>query len=263
MKQSDSQKVEEIFHSVLALPADQREHALVQMCGDNAALYEEVKSLLDSYDPNYLEEPVGYKALELCRGSLRPGEVVEDRYKIIELVGEGGMGEVYKAEDLKLRREDLKLQRIVALKFLPAEVASDQKRMQRFKQEANAASALNHPNIITLHDIEEKAIPPFIVTEFIEGITLRDHIAREAMKTEEALDIAFEVASALEAAHEKGIVHRDIKPENIIIKNDGRIKILDFGIAKLTERESSEIETNAIILSQPEMASGFGTANYM
>jgi serine/threonine protein kinase len=263
MKQSDFQRVEEIFHSVLELPADQREHTLSKICGDDAVLYGEVKSLLDSYDPKFFEEPVFDKVLELCRGSLRPREIVKDRYEIIEWVGEGGMGEVYKAEDLKLRREDLKLRRIVALKFLPAEVASDQKRMQRFKQEAYAASALNHPNIITLHEIEEEATPPFIVTEFIEGITLRDHIARGAMKIEEVLDIAIEVASALEAAHEKGIVHRDIKPENIIIKNDGHIKILDFGIAKLTERESPEIETNALILSQPEMASGFGTANYM
>src|SRR3954466_13820287 len=122
------------------------------------------------------------------------------RYEIRAQVGVGGMGEVYLAEDTKLRRT-------VALKFLPAEVATDQKRMQRFIQEARAVSALNHPNIITIHEIEQDAPAPYITTEFIEGITLRDHMARGGVKIEEALEMAIQTAGALAAAHAKDIVH--------------------------------------------------------
>src|SRR3954471_8322081 len=176
------------------------------------------------------------------------------RYEIRAQLGVGGMGEVYMAEDTKLRRT-------VALKFLPSEVASDQKRMQRFNQEARAVSALNHPNIITIHEIEQDAPAPFIATEYIEGITLRDRMARGGMTIEEALDVAIQTASALAAAHAKEIVHRDIKPENIMLREDGYVKILDFGLAKLLEKHATSPE--AVTQVHTDAGAVIGTARYM
>ena len=176
------------------------------------------------------------------------------RYEIRSQLGVGGMGEVYLAEDTRLRRS-------VALKFLPLEVASDQKRMQRFNQEAHAVSALNHPNIITIHEIEQDAPVPYITTEYIEGVTLRDRMASHLMRIEEALDVAIQTASALAAAHAKEIVHRDIKPENIMLREDGYVKILDFGLAKLMEKQSAGPE--AVTQVHTDVGSVIGTARYM
>ncbi len=179
------------------------------------------------------------------------------RYEIRSLLGKGGMGEVYLAQDTKLERA-------VALKILPAEVAQDQKRMQRFVQEAKSASSLNHPNIITIHEIEHADTVNFIATEFIDGLTLRQHLARERMELNKALDVATQVASALAAAHAAGIVHRDIKPENVMIRKDGYVKVLDFGLAKLTEPSASvdtEAATRALVGTDPGMV--MGTARYM
>jgi serine/threonine protein kinase len=176
------------------------------------------------------------------------------RYEIRSQLGVGGMGEVYLAEDTRLNRT-------VALKFLPAEVASDQKRMQRFQQEAHAISALNHPNIITIHEIEQDGPVPFITTEYIEGETLRDHMARGWMNINEALDVAIQTASALAAAHAKEIVHRDIKPENIMLREDGYVKILDFGLAKLMEKQATSPE--AVTQVHTDIGSVIGTARYM
>jgi serine/threonine-protein kinase len=176
------------------------------------------------------------------------------RYEIRSQLGVGGMGEVYLASDTKLGR-------IVALKFLPAEVATNQKRMQRFNQEAHAVSALNHPNIITIHEIEQDTPVPFIATEYIEGVTLRDLMARARMTIEEALDVAIQAASALAAAHAKEIVHRDIKPENIMVREDGYVKILDFGLAKLMERQATSPE--AVTQVHTDIGAVIGTARYM
>ena len=150
------------------------------------------------------------------------------RYEIRSKIGEGGMGEVYLAQDMKLNRN-------VALKILPANVADDRDRMNRFVREARAASALNHPNIITIHEIDHTDSIHFIATEFIDGETLRQRIQSAPMKLGEALDVAAQIASALSAAHYAGIVHRDIKPENVMRRRDGIVKVLDFGLAKLTE----------------------------
>ena len=180
------------------------------------------------------------------------------RYEIRKPLGAGGMGEVYAALDVKLSRT-------VALKLLPSEFAQDQKRMQRFVQEARAASSLNHPNIITIHEIEDAATPPFIATEFIDGETLRARLARP-LKLTEALDIVTQVASALSAAHAAGIVHRDIKPENIMVRRDGYVKVLDFGLAKLTEsRGASAIDTEAATraLVNTDPGAVIGTVKYM
>src|SRR5205809_120763 len=154
------------------------------------------------------------------------------RYEIRSQIGAGGMGEVYLAQDTKLDRK-------VALKILPAEVAAHPDRMRRFVQEAKAASALNHPNIITIHEIDQ-AGSFFIATEFIDGVTLRHRMQSTPMKLGEVLDVAIQTASALSAAHAAGIVHRDIKPENIMLRHDGIVKVLDFGVAKLTERVPPE-----------------------
>jgi eukaryotic-like serine/threonine-protein kinase len=176
------------------------------------------------------------------------------RYEIRSRIGGGGMGEVYLAADTKLGRT-------VALKFLPADVASDEKRMQRFTREAHAASSLNHPNIITIHEIEQEGAVTFIATEFIEGVTLRERMAAGPMPVEEALDVAIQTASALAAAHAKEIVHRDVKPENVMLREDGYVKVLDFGLAKLAESRSTTPE--AVTQVHTDVGAVIGTARYM
>ncbi|PYS31112.1 MAG: serine/threonine protein kinase, partial [Acidobacteria bacterium] len=180
------------------------------------------------------------------------------RYEIRSKIGEGGMGEVYLAQDTKLDRK-------VALKILPADVATHPDRMKRFVQEAKAASALNHPNIITIYEIDETASSHFIATEFIEGETLRER-EQKPLELSESLDIATQLASALAAAHAAGIVHRDIKPENVMLRHDGIVKVLDFGLAKLTDRAPAEsIDTEALTRANVKTDPGtvVGTAIYM
>jgi Tol biopolymer transport system component len=181
------------------------------------------------------------------------------RYEIRSKIGAGGMGEVYLAFDTKLDRK-------VALKILPAEVAVYQDRMRRFVQEARAASALNHPNIITIYEIEQIDSVNFIATEFIDGETLRERMRNASMKLAEVLDVAAQVAGALSAAHAAAIVHRDIKPENVMLRRDGFVKVLDFGLAKLTERAQpefvdTEAPTRVVINTEPGVV--MGTAIYM
>ncbi len=177
------------------------------------------------------------------------------RYEIRSQLGIGGMGEVYLARDTTLGR-------LVAIKILPPELAANQKRMQRFNQEAQAASSLNHPNILTIHEVEQNGPTPFIATEFIDGITLRQRMKSGPIKLEEAIDIAYQSASALAAAHEAGVVHRDIKPENIMLRHDGYIKVLDFGLAKLTEHPEAT-SPEAITQVHTDIGSVIGTARYM
>src|SRR2546425_5520054 len=150
------------------------------------------------------------------------------RYEIRSKIGEGGMGEVYLAQDTKLDRK-------AALKILSAELADNKDRMRRFTQEAKTASALNHPNILTIYEIDETKSGHFIATEFIEGMTLREQMRNAPMKLIEILEVATQIASALAAAHEANIIHRDVKPENIMLRRDGIVKVLDFGLAKLAE----------------------------
>src|SRR6266699_7107709 len=148
-------------------------------------------------------------------------------YTIVSKIGEGGMGEVYRARDAKLGRD-------VAIKVLPASLSENADRLRRFEQEAQAAGALNHPNILSIYHIGTHEGAPYIVSELLEGETLRERMAGGALPQRKAIDYGLQIAKGLAAAHEKGIVHRDIKPDNVFVTNDGRIKILDFGLAKLT-----------------------------
>jgi serine/threonine protein kinase len=187
---------------------------------------------------------------------LSPGATLS-HYRIISKIGAGGMGEVYRAQDTELGRA-------VALKFLSGELASHQSRLNRFIQEAKAASALNHPNILTVYEIGRTDDTTFIATEFVEGVTLRQHM-RQRLKLIQILDITTQVASALVAAHAAGIVHRDIKPDNIMVRSDGIVKLLDFGLAKLTEtqKQSAESEASTMALVQTEPGAVLGTIAYM
>ncbi len=177
-------------------------------------------------------------------------------YRIVSKIGEGGMGEVYLAQDTKLDRK-------VALKILPADVAAHPDRMKRFVQEARAASSLNHPNIITIHEIGETASGHFIGTEFIDGETLRERMSRGGVELRDTLDIVLPVASALTAAHGAGIVHRDIKPENIMLRRDGIVKVLDFGLAKLVEQTPLDAEAETRMQVQTQAGVILGTAAFM
>jgi serine/threonine-protein kinase len=182
------------------------------------------------------------------------------RYVIRSQIGSGAMGEVYLAQDTQLERT-------VALKVLPAEMARDQQWMRRFKQEARAASALNHPNILTIHEVGEFEGAHYIATEYVDGETLHQHMTRSRMKLSEVLDVAIQVASALSAAHTAGIIHRDIKPENIMFRRDALVKVLDFGLAKLTEHSMSQLgssgEAQAVTMVETEPGLVMGTIKYM
>ena len=226
------QKIDEIFQAALELSPDQRPSYIREACGDDESLLSEVEYLLASDEDGW--ELMNTPAFEMAAPLLvadRQELSADERlghYRIISLLGAGGMSQVYLAEDTRLGRK-------VALKLLPTSYIRHEARLRRFRQEAQAASALNHPNIVTIYDIWEVEGRHFIATEYIEGETLGQRIKKGSLSADETSDIAIQVASALSAAHQAGIIHRDIKPENIMLRRDGLVKVLDFGLAKLIE----------------------------
>ena len=253
-------QVDRLLDAALELSPDKRGAFLDQACAGDEALRKEVDALLisDEGARSFLEKPALDVAAKVLanKNKAMSGQMV-GHYKFISQVGSGGMGEVYLAKDTKLDRQ-------VALKILPPELAADRSRMQHFVQEAKAASALNHPNILTIHEVGEADGQHFIVTEFIDGMTLRERLA-SPLDIEEALDIAIQISSALAAAHKVHIVHRDLKPENIMIrKDDGWVKVLDFGLAKMIpprQRVDSAVDTTLIANTRPGVV--MGTVAYM
>ncbi len=261
MKAERWKQIDALFDAVEELPAERRDAFLAEACAGDEELRREVQSLLaeqekiaDGFMENSAMKVVaqGIAAQHTVFQSVpfTNGEV--GNYKIERLLGAGGMGEIYLAHDGKLNRK-------VALKILPAEFISDAERLRRFEREARAVSALNHPNIVTIYDVGEAGGWHFIATEFIEGKTLRER-SSENLSLKEILSIAAQAAEALSAAHGAGVIHRDIKPENIMVRADGYVKVLDFGLAKLSMTETDSPDARA-----PETQAGvvMGTLAYM
>jgi serine/threonine protein kinase/Tfp pilus assembly protein PilF len=256
------QRITDLFDEAITRGPKERSAFLEQACEGDRDLRQQVERLVKSHEKSadFLESSAFAVAPELLtdeRAGASVGELI-GHYRIESLIGIGGMGEVYLARDERLGRK-------AALKLLPDSLTTDETQLSRFKNEARSASALNHPNIITVYEIGAEGNRQFIATEFIEGITLRVLLARGRIKPHAALEIAVQVASALAAAHEAGVVHRDIKPENIMLRPDGYAKVLDFGIAKLTEQRLASSnhtgETTATLQTRQGLV--LGTAHYM
>ncbi|MDX6612752.1 MAG: eukaryotic-like serine/threonine-protein kinase [Blastocatellia bacterium] len=268
------QQISGIFKSALALEPDQRKAYVAGQCGADESLRREVEKLIDSHhhadQENFIQAPAVAEVASLLAAEADGSEVNQDvlepdqlisHYRILKKLGEGGMGEVYLAQDINLDRT-------VALKILPADVAADKRRMQRFKQEAKLASSLNQPNILTIFEFGDTDSLHFIVSEYVDGATLREHLIGKQLKLAEMIDISMQVVAALDAAHEAKIVHRDIKPENIMVRRRDRVvKVLDFGLAKLSEPVTtgglSDTEANTAVLVRTIPGSIMGTVNYM
>ena len=262
MKSERWQQINDLFQLATERTAEERAAFLDEACHGDEALCREVESLIASYERagNFIESPAFEVAPEFLTNDTAGALVGESigHYRIESLIGVGGMGRVY------LARDDL-LGRKVALKFLPESLTANEAQLNRLEHEARTASALNHPNILTVHEIGVDGRRHFIATEFIEGETLRALLARGELNLREALNIAIQVGSALAAAHKSGVLHRDIKPENIMLRPDGYAKVLDFGIAKITEQRSTSEDPDIATRAGLETRAGLviGTARYM
>ncbi|HXI93556.1 MAG TPA: protein kinase, partial [Blastocatellia bacterium] len=243
-------------------PADQRAVYLDEVCANDDGLRREVESLLGASERagSLLDSPAMEMAAPLLVNDSIQSMLGQSigRYKIISALGAGGMGDVYLAHDASLGRK-------IALKLLPTHFTTDKDRLRRFEQEAHAASTLSHTNVCVIHEVGETENGyHYIAMEFVNGVTLRQHLAGAPLKLPEALDVAIQIASALAAAHAAGIVHRDIKPENIMVRLDGIIKVLDFGLAKLTEQQKTiDSATPTRTLVQTDTGMVMGTTAYM
>jgi eukaryotic-like serine/threonine-protein kinase len=231
-------QIKEIYGRALDLRLEERESFLAEACAGDVDLRREVQSLLAAYADagSFLQSP----AVEVAAREIVADEVTSPapqligrelaNYRIVSLLGKGGMGEVYLAEDKRLHRK-------VALKLLPPQFTNDADRVRRFDREARAISSLNHPNIVTIFDIGQAGGLWFMTTEFIEGRTLRQVLAESrSLRLPEVFRIAGQIVDALQAAHDVGIIHRDIKPDNVMLRSDGYVKVLDFGLAKVNEK---------------------------
>jgi Tol biopolymer transport system component len=247
-------RVEVLYQEIISAPAENRAALIDQACYDDPELRREIEALLDARDrigdflaPENLVRQIADVTPE--PGATRIGTTL-GRYEILALLGAGGMGEVYRARDMRLGRD-------VALKILPANLTHDASRVARFQSEARAASALNHPNAVTVYEIGNDAGTWFIAAELIEGVTLRQRLNAGCLPREEAVSIALQCATSLEAAHRAGVIHRDIKPENIMIRPDGVAKVVDFGLARMLEPRADRM------LERTQSGSVMGTPRYM
>src|SRR6185503_16747222 len=228
MEKERWQTVKQIFHAALDHEPAQRGAYLASACGTDEELRREVESLIAAHEETgeFIDEPAyaaGADTFMKEQAALKPRQQVAS-YEIVSFISRGGMGEVYLAQDKRLNRK-------VALKVLPSTLTKEPDRLRRFEQEARAASALNHPNIITIFEIARIDSFHVIATEFVEGQTLRQVLSGQPLELTEALGVAIQIADALNAAHQAGIIHRDIKPENVMLRPDGYVKVLDFGLA--------------------------------
>ena len=245
------QQIREVLEKALELAPEQRSAFLNQACTSDPSLRQEVETLLASSD----DVRSRFLQSSMLRVTLTPGTRLGD-YEVKSLLGSGGMGDVYRARDSRLGRD-------VAIKVLPSFVSSDPNRLRRFEQEARAAAALNHPNILAVFQMGTFEGAPYLVSELLEGETLREPIKRGRLAVRKAIDYGVQIAKGLAAAHEKGIVHRDLKPENLFVTKDGRVKILDFGLAKLTQPQSSSEHDASTVSAGTEEGVVMGTVGYM
>jgi serine/threonine protein kinase/surfactin synthase thioesterase subunit len=252
----DWPRVKAVFEQALAVDETGRSAFLTAVCGSDALLRRRIDALLASHaaSPSFLPTGAG-SVLELRRADEDLSGQPLGTYRLESRIGAGAMGQVYAAHDEKLNRR-------VAVKLIAKDLAADGDRLRRFRQEAQAASSLNHPNIVVVHDFGELEGRPFIVTELVEGMTLRERLREGPVPIRDAIEIALQVTSALAAAHARGLVHRDVKPENVMLRPDGFIKVLDFGLAKLARPESAPADgPRSTSLTQPGQAAG--TPSYM
>jgi serine/threonine protein kinase/thioredoxin-like negative regulator of GroEL len=261
MRPEEWQRCVEIFSAALERQPEERAAFIYHACPDDESLRREVTMLLRSHEESgdFISVPAFVAAAELLDDD--PDALIGTQigpYRVESVLGSGGMGVVYLAHDERLGRK-------VGLKLLPQSLIADITHLSRLKREARTASALNHPNIVTIHDIGEDHSTHYIASELIEGETLRERLMRGPIQLSEAVDIATQVAGALVAAHDAGVVHRDIKPENIMLRPDGYVKVVDFGIAKLAEQEmpAMTLTDDALSVVETNLGSILGTARYM
>jgi serine/threonine protein kinase len=252
------ERTKEILEQALRLAPQERQAYLGAACGADADLRCELESLIASYEEagsSFLGADAS-EVLQLTPSRALSSGTKVGRYELIELLGAGGMGEVYRARDARLDR-------LVAIKILPAAFSADRERLHRFEQEARSASGLNHPNIVTIYELGQDHSCHYIAMELVEGKTLRELLGSSLLPMRKAIEIGAQIAEGLTKAHEAGITHRDLKPENIMVSHDGFVKILDFGLAKFVSSGGGRSDMYNLPTSQTPVGLVLGTMGYM